>query len=190
MKVEIYNPPRPGDIGLVTMGGASGRLIRLGQWLNGDGFENYEHAFVCTDETGPGGKLMIVEAQPHGAVFRELHYAPDTVHWCTWLSQGLSPVDRAAISQAAIDCIGVPYSYLDYFSLVAKRLNVPDILLRDYVKSTDHLICSQLCAWAYYEAGCPIWPGQDWTGDDTPGDLYQMDMKMRAAFADSGRPVT
>lgn len=187
MKTELYNP-RPGDIGLVTMGGPAGKLIRLGQWLNGDGFENFEHAFITTDETGPNGKPMIVEAQPHGAAFRELHYAPGTLHWCTGLSVGLSAADRASISQAAIDCIGVPYSFLDYFSLVAKRLRIPDLLLRGYVKSTGHMICSQLCAWAYYKAGHPIWPGQAWTGDDTPGAIYCMDMKMRAAYSSPERP--
>jgi hypothetical protein len=53
--------PLPGDFAVVRILGDVGRLIRVGQWLDGDGYENYEHAFI---DVGDG---QLVEAQPHGA---------------------------------------------------------------------------------------------------------------------------
>jgi hypothetical protein len=185
---ELYTP-QPGDIGLVHTNGPVGKLIRLGQWLNGDGFEDFEHAFVVTDEWSGNGKQMIVQAEPGGAQFVELPVYSPPVHWCLGISHKLTPAQRTAVSQAAIDFIGTGYSFLDYFSLVALRLNIPAPGLEDFVKSTKHVICSQLAAASYDKAGVPIWPGQ-WTGNDTPGDLYQMDMKLRAAYADPRRPPT
>lgn len=178
--VNALYKPQPGDIGLCQISGDVGRLIRLGQWLNGDGYTTYEHAFVVTDELGPNGKPMIVEAEPGGAQFNELHY--DDVYWCQGISHGLTPADRAAISQAAIEFIGVGYSFLDYFSIAALRLHLPRALLKNYVASVKHVICSQLAASAYYKAGKPIWPGA-WTGDDTPGDLYIQDAFLRAKYS-------
>src|ERR1700722_754718 len=170
--------PRPGDIGLSHIAGTTGRMIRFAQWLDGVGFEDFEHAFVVTDERGPGGKPMIVQAEPGGAQFVELPDYATPVHWCIGLSHKLTPAQRTAVSQAAIDFIGTPYSFLDYLSLTAKRLTPWLPGLQSYVESTGHMICSQLAAATYDKAGVPIWPGR-WTGNDTPGDLYQMDMKMQ-----------
>ena len=58
--------PDRGDIGLVAIEGGAGQLIRIGQWLNGDGYRDYEHAFVYV------GDGEIVEAQPGGARLAQL----------------------------------------------------------------------------------------------------------------------
>jgi hypothetical protein len=173
----------PGTIGLCHTNGAVGGLIRIGQWLNGDGFDDFEHAIIVTDEPGPTGRPMIVQAEPGGAQFVELPNYTSPVHWCLGISHELTLADRAAISQAAIECIGVSYSFLDYFSLVGERLHLPHGLLTGYVKSTKHMICSQLVSWAYYTTGHAIWPNQTWTGDNTPGDLYQQDEYLRRKYA-------
>jgi hypothetical protein len=181
MTTALYTP-QPGDIGLVHTNGEVGRLIRIGQWLNGDGFADFEHAFIVTDEWSNNGKQMIVQAESGGVQFVELAYS--NVHWCLGLSHELTLADRAAISQAAIECIGKRYGFLDYFSLAAERLHIPGhSLFTNYVKSTSTMICSQVCAWAYFKGGKPIWPGQAWTGDDTPGDLYQQDEILRRKYA-------
>lgn len=174
--------PKPGDIGLATTNGPVGALIRVGQWLNGDGFENFEHAFVVTDEPGPHGRPMIVQAEPGGAQFVELPNFTDPVHYCIGISHELTPADRAAVSQAAIEFIGTGYGWLDYLSLVAVRLHWLDAgFIKNRVVSTKTVICSQLAAAAYWNAHCPIWP-DEWTGNVTPGDLYQKDMELRAKY--------
>jgi hypothetical protein len=179
---NLYTP-RPGDIGLCHTNGPVGRLIRLGQWLDGVGFEDFEHAIVVTDERGPHGRPMIVQAEPGGAQYVELPNYTEPVHWCLGIAHGLTAKNRADISQAAIDFIGTGYSFLDYFSLVAVRLTpFTAPVLENYVKSTKHVICSQLAAATYDKAGVPIWPGR-WTGNDTPGDLYQKDMELRRKYA-------
>jgi hypothetical protein len=170
--------PQVGDIGLTQISGETGQLIRFGQWLDGTGYSDFEHAFVLADpDLAPRG--MIIEAEPGGARYVQLHY--DNVHWCRGLAYGLTNAQRELIAEAAIDYIGTPYSALDYFSLVAKRLHLPDAALHRYVESTKHMICSQLAARAYYDAGSPLFGA--WTGDDTPGDLYRQDLLLRGKYS-------
>jgi hypothetical protein len=61
--------PQTGDIGLTGIEGYVGRLIRLGQWFNGDGFHDYQHAFVMVSSN------RLVEAMPEGARSRPLSQA-------------------------------------------------------------------------------------------------------------------
>jgi cell wall-associated NlpC family hydrolase len=154
----------PGDFGLVPMSGRAGRLIRLGQLLDGDGFADYEHAFVYV------GNDTIIEAEPGGARSAPLNYAG--VLWSTGI---INPTDaqRAAIVNAAQSYIGTPYSVLDYFAIAARRMHIPVPYLRAYIASTGHMICSQLVARCYADAGCPLF-GDEWTGYDTPGDLWRV----------------
>lgn len=163
--------PPPGLIGLTPVRGDVGKLIRLGQWLDGDGFSAWEHAFISI-----GGGL-IVEAEPGGArVALATEY--QTIHWCYGLYTLLdSSLKVAAAVDAAKSYVGVPYSAMDYFALVARRLHLPGaVLLKDYVASTGHMICSQLDARCYWDAKAPICP--DWTGYMTPADLFNYDQKL------------
>ncbi|MGI5508516.1 hypothetical protein [Streptomyces sp. CA-106131] len=57
----IRTQPQPGDIGLTGITGPVGRLIQIGQWLNGDGFGPYEHAFIVVPDD------QLIEAEPGGA---------------------------------------------------------------------------------------------------------------------------
>jgi cell wall-associated NlpC family hydrolase len=155
---------KPGDFGLVPVAGDVGKTIRVLQWMDGTGFSNYEHAFVYV------GGGMIVEAETTGAAYRPFHYGDEVL----WSSGIIVPtaIQRANIEHAAIRYQGTPYSYLDYASLVAKRLHAPGHVLEDYIKSTGHMICSQLVAACYRDAGCPLY--DTWTGNVTPGDLYDL----------------
>ncbi|MEU1372007.1 hypothetical protein ABZ454_38860 [Streptomyces sp. NPDC005803] len=72
----IRTSPQPGDIGLTIITGRVGRLVQLGQWLNGEGRRRpgwdlddevpYQHAFVVL----PSG--LLIEAMPGGAQVRPL----------------------------------------------------------------------------------------------------------------------
>jgi cell wall-associated NlpC family hydrolase len=158
--------PQPGDFGLTQIHGRVGKLIRAGQWLNGDGFFDYEHAFVYV------GEGQVIEAEPGGARLASLtEYNVSAVLWSTG-AIGTTEAQRASIVAAARGYIGTPYSFLDYASLAAKRLHLWAPGLHSYVRSSGHMICSQLVAKCYFDAGCALFPG--WTGDVTPGDLCNL----------------
>lgn len=152
--------PRLGDIGLVRITGAGGFLIRLGQWLNGDGFADYEHAFVVVD----GGQL--VEAEPGGARIRPLsQYDGQHVVWLRCPDQF-----RDDVAAAARGMVGVGYSAADYFALAVHRLRIPVPGLRRYIGDSKRLICSQLCDLAASQGGWKLLSGV-WPGYVTPGAL-------------------
>lgn len=158
--------PRPGDYGVCQIAGRTGLLIRIGQFLNGSGFRNYEHAFLVLD----GGQ--VVEAEPGGARFTALSFYldDDTVAWST---VELTDEQRAAIVAAGRSYEHVPYSYLNYFAIAARRLRLPGArFLRRYVNSTQHMICSQLVAAAYAAAGVHLDDVEP--GDVTPADLANL----------------
>jgi len=159
-----------GMIGLVPMGGAGGRLIRFGQWLNKDGFEDFEHAFVAL----PGN--MIIEAEPGGARVVPLAYSG--VHWCEGI-YGLLPF-KADVGWAAQGLKGVPYSWLDYGALFTHRLHIPVPGLRDFIAASGHQICSQLADELYLRLGAHIFQDGRWPGYCTPGSLYQRDLQLRS----------
>lgn len=162
----------PGTIGLVPMGGNGGRLIRAGQWLNGDGFEDFEHAFVYLDAGD------IIEAEPGGAMIRPLHYGG--VHWCEGIARLLPPVTSKAMADVAVQLEGVPYSWADYAALLAHRLRIPAPHLRGYIASTGHMICSQLADELYLRLGAHVFDDGRWPGYVTPGALYQRDLELRS----------
>jgi cell wall-associated NlpC family hydrolase len=90
-----------------------------------------------------------------------------------WSTLPLTDDQRAAIVAAGHAYVGVPYSYLNYAAIAARRLRSPAArFLRRYVNSTRHLICSQLVASAYAAAGIRL--GQPEPGDTTPADLASL----------------
>lgn len=157
-------PPHPGDIGLVVMRGDLGRLIRVGQWLDGDGFENYEHAFVYL------GDGSLVEAEPGGA--RRDSSARYESFDVAWLP--CPPRSRSAVADAARQLVGTPYSFLDYAALATHRVHVPAPGLRRYIGDTGHLICSQLADEAARRGGWHLFDDDRWPGYVTPGALFQL----------------
>jgi hypothetical protein len=167
--------PQPGDIGLVTMPGFVGRLIRLGQWLNGDGFSNYQHAYVVVGDyvrgsDHPGETTKIVEAMPGGALLSPLSRYDNMGAIYLRCPDGL----RRSVADAALRFIGTPYSPLDYLSLAARRFHIPAPHLRAYIRSSGHMICSQLADSAALDGGWHLFEDGRWEGDVTPLDLYRL----------------
>jgi hypothetical protein len=85
--------PRPGTMGLTPIAGEVGRLIRLGQKLNGNGFSTWEHAFILL----PGDQIL--EAEPGGARIVPLHY--DDVYWCQGICQAYLPTSTGRNAPSA-----------------------------------------------------------------------------------------
>jgi cell wall-associated NlpC family hydrolase len=156
--------PQQGDFGLVKINGYAGRLIRIGQALNGDGFDDYEHAFLYL------GNGLIIEAEPGGARINELTYTD--VRWSTGIVP-LTDKQRTRIAISGFTFEHVPYSAMDYFALAAHRVGAnwvyPD--LKRYVATSKHMICSQLVDRAYRNGGVQLFNDKRWDGDVTPGTL-------------------
>jgi uncharacterized protein YycO len=170
----IRSDPQPGDIGLTSITGPVGKLIQVGQWLNGDGFAPWEHAFIVL----PGDRL--IEAEPGGARVAPLsEYDDRDVQYVS--PAGLTDAQRKAVCDRALTHRGVPYSFLDYVALAAHRFRLPVPGLRSYIESTGHQICSQLCDRAYLDAGIHLFRDGRWPGYVTPMGLHD-----RLSPADDG----
>ena len=154
--------PKPGDFGLVAISGEVGRLIRFGQWLNGDGFRDYQHAVLALSN----GELIEAEPGAGGARIRpQSEYDGTNIIWSDW---ALTDAKRAELDVAGRACEGVPYSALDYGALAAHRLHIPVPGLRKYIASTGHQICSQLVDQIYQDAGLAMFADGRWPGYVTP----------------------
>jgi hypothetical protein len=165
--------PTPGTIGLVRMGRPTGGIIRCLQWLNGSGFEDYEHAVLYL------GNGQIIEAMPGGARICPVdEYAGQEIFWCTAIARATDKYLARAV-EIAHTFEGVRYSFLDYLELVAARLHVPSPQLRAAIASTGHMICSQLCVRALDLAGAILFPDR-WRGLVAPGDIYELEMSLRS----------
>lgn len=159
-------------IGLVQIKGGIGRAIRLGQWLNGDGFDIWEHAFVYL----PGN--LVLEAEPGGARIVPFNY--ETVYWCTGIYKLLPPATTdTELSHVAESLKGTKYSFLDYAALSAHRLHLWAPGLKHYIETSGHEICSQLSDDFYYRLAAHIFVDNRWPGYVTPGMLYKRDLELR-----------
>ena len=160
----IHNVPEPGDIGLTSIVGPVGWGIRVGQWINGDGFGVYEHAFIVLDDG------MLLEAEPGGARIAGLdEYAGRHVEYVC--PPGLTAEQRALICQKARAMVGIKYSFLGYAAIAAHRFRLPIPGLRRYIASTGHQICSQMADQCYQDAGVHLFNDGRWPGWVTPADL-------------------
>ncbi|MFE3866309.1 hypothetical protein ACFXPT_38835 [Streptomyces goshikiensis] len=163
----IHATPEPADIGLLRTAGPVSRLIRFGQWLNGDGFSAYGHAFLVL----PDGQL--IEAQPSGAAIGSLtRYERARVTYVC--PTDLTAQQRLDICTAALRYIGVPYGFLDYAAIAAHRLHLPVPGLRRCIASSRQQICSQLVDQCYKDAGVDLFTDGRWSGYVTPGALYRI----------------
>lgn len=172
--------PQPGDIGLTQIRGAVGLGIRIGQWLNGDGFANYEHAFVVSEvvPTGDGKPplVFIVEAEPGGAHEAPLtEYDANAVAWLRCPEQY-----RSAVAAAARDQIGTPYSFLDYLAIALHRFHIPMPGLRAYIASGKHAQCATLADRIAALGGWHLYDDGRWEGYVTPEDLWHLVQKQNA----------
>lgn len=162
--------PAPGSIGLVRIHGAAGRLIRFGQWLNGDGFADFEHAFTYV------GEGRIVEAEPSGARLMPLgEYDGVQVVWLA-----CPPQYAEGVADAARAMVGTPYGFADYLALALHHFHLPVPGLPAYVRSTKSLICSQLCVKAARVGGWDVL-GREFDGYVTPGALRRLAAKQGGA---------
>lgn len=162
--------PPLGSIGLTQIHGDVGRLIRLGQWLNGQGFAAFEHAFTYI------GNGQIVEAEPGGARVAPLsEYDTDTVVWLECPDQY-----GAKVANAALFLVGTPYSFADYLAIALHRFHIPFPGLRAFIASGKHAQCATLADRAAALGGWHLFSGV-WEGYVTPASIYELIRRQQPA---------
>lgn len=190
MTAVTYPDVLPGTTGLTSISGEVGRLIRLGQWLAENPVNRwwgkndepyYQHAFIYLGPTQLYPEGAIIEAEPGGARVRSVNEY-GTIYWCNAIAYHKAPPHEIrAIANTAATYVGIPYSFLDYFSIAAHRLHVWVPGLKRYIKSTEHMICSQLCDFAYEANGIQLFKDR-WPGYVMPMDLYLLDASLVAKY--------
>jgi hypothetical protein len=167
--------PLPGDYACRQMGGDTGKLISLGEYLNGDGFSIYDHAEIFVglpDKDGPYGYTM--GAYPGGAKLVPLQQDQlsdgNGFLWSTGKIPLAGDQRSAVVRNALLLCKG-GYSSADYFALAARRLHIPVPGLKAYIADSGHMICSQLVDYCYMRAGVHLFNDGRWPGYVTPADL-------------------
>jgi hypothetical protein len=157
--------PQCGDIYLVHITGAVGAGIELGQKLVGSS-SYFTHAGVV----GPDGNFAVA-AQPGGAIQTSLADGIGSGR-VVYSAFDLTVKQRSDIWSAAQSYLGTPYSFADYAAIAALRLCHTDAI-ELFVGATGHMICSQLAAQCYLDAGIKLFPNRV-PGDVAPGDIANL----------------
>ena len=172
---------KPGDFFLVSFDGKNpnisdpeswiknGGAIRIGQYLDGAGFGQYEHAAMYL------GNNKIVEASNSGTVITDYHYENNDTLWSSGI---INPTDaqRLEMVKAGTGYEGTPYSWPDYAAIAAHHLHLlpATSALKNYVATSKHMICSQLVDQIYQDANYQLFDDKRWPGYVTPGDLWKL----------------
>lgn len=157
--------PLPGDLGLCRIGGPVGVAVSAGQRLIGSG-SYFTHAFIYV------GNGEVIQAQPGGAKRILLAEALDGRKRVAFSDFSLTGAQRSNVVRAAVSYLDTPYSFADYLAIAEARIFHSDRLER-YVGETGHMICSQLVAQCYADAGISLFPNRI-PGDVAPGDLAKL----------------
>ena len=183
MTALTYPDVLPGTIGLTSISGAAGRIIRLGQflvlnpaarWLKRDNDPNIQHAFVYLGATSRYPEGAILEAEPGGARIRSVNEHP-WIYWCLHIAGEYTAQELQAVADHAPEYEGIPYSFFDYFAIAAHRWHFPLPGLRRYIKTSKHEECAALCDLEYSDQGLKLFTDDRWQGDVMPMNLYYLD---------------
>jgi cell wall-associated NlpC family hydrolase len=163
--VTLTRQPSPADFFLAPIPEFVGKTIQFGQFLNGEGFSEYQHAGILLD----GGQTM--EAMPGGAIIGHIsRWKPEELRWSTGLIE-LTASQRLDIVHYARAREGVPYSFIDYGAIAAHRFHTPVPGLKSYIEDSGHQICSQMVDWVYAQADVHLFNDGRWPGYVTPNSL-------------------
>lgn len=159
---------QPGDFAVVHSNGFVGHEIARMQRLSG-AVDPKRTGWVHAITGLPDG--MIIEAEPGGAVIRPYHYDDYDVCWSTGRVEPPATASRDLMIEAAHRYEHVPYSFLDYDAIAAHQWHLWAPGLRAYVKSTGHMICSQMADQIAHDGGWELFADGRWQGYVRPVDL-------------------
>ncbi len=164
---RLMTRPRPGDFAVVDTGTRASPLIRLGQGLSRGGFLMFDHAVICSRVQR--GTVYIVEAMPGGAAENVWHYDDHDHLWSTGIVKTSTKAGRAALAY-----VGKPYSWVDHAALAAHAWHLWAPGLLHHIRSTKHLIGSQLVDRAEQDAGVHLFSDRRRRGYVRPSDLEDL----------------
>jgi hypothetical protein len=164
---------RPGHFAVVNTGTSVEWKIRAAEFASSlaEGkahVSEWDHAVICSAVL-PGGKIMIVEAEPGGASEVPWHYEDRPHLWSYGIPLRGVPVQVA--SAAARRYVGTPYSYADYAALALHDMHVPFPGLKNYIADSGHMICSQLVDQVCQDIGVHLFDDGRWPGYVQPWQL-------------------
>lgn len=155
--------------------------VALGQRLLAATSEEEKHihhvGVVVEAEVAPPyySRPRLVQAMPGGAEEIELRHEK---HWNTnycfvrpaYLN---SAVSAAWVAREAQKYVGTPYSLLDYLAIAGLHAGVRNGPVRRYVRTSKHMICSQLADQAMADAGFHVFHDGRLPQDVMPVELYR-----------------
>lgn len=168
--------PRAGDFGVQPFDLAAwrrNRSNRVQAAICVGTLSRYWHACVIVAvAAGPGvpalapRRVEIVEAAQGGARTRWVNEDE-----FVWSRCDLTDEQRGRIVAEALACLGLPYDWRDIARFLLRFFG-STIRGRSGDHPDDRLICSELVAWCYRQAGHEAAPSADIApGDVSPGDL-------------------
>lgn len=169
----------PGDFAAVRTYGNVSKWIRAGEEavlmlshkhrLTKQELGSWEHAIFYAG--GPDD--LILEAEPGGARLIPYHYEAKNLLWSTGhASLDLTPAQRANAMAVAEKYKGTGYSFLDYDAIAMHALGLNTAWLEDYIKSTQHMMCSQLVDQCRHGLGSYLFTDPPrWSGFVDPLDI-------------------
>jgi hypothetical protein len=179
---RLMTRPRPGDFAVVDTGRRAPLLIYLGKRLSRGGFIMFDHAVICSRVRS--GRIYIVEAMPGGARENVWHYGDHDHLWSTGLVKTSAKAGKAALAY-----VGRPYSWLDYAAIAAHAWHLWAPGMRHFVRSSRHLIGSQLVDRAELDAGIHLFADRRWRGYVRPSDLADLILEI-GDLTPQATPVT
>jgi len=163
--VSEPNYPPPYGFGLSKIKGWAGRFIALGQLLAGRP-SKWQHAFLVL----PGN--LVIEAEPGGARVVPIDEYWNGTGWdAEFIYPPLTPEQRDNFVGVAMGYKGIPYGFLDYFSLLLLHLHIRLPFVKNFVLHSQTAICSQLVDGAYKTLGVMLFDDDRFPGDVMPSDL-------------------
>lgn len=159
--------PTPGTIGLAKIPGPLGPVISVAQALAGDP-SGWTHVFVVIDDD------RVIQAMPSGAQYASLAFylqAGRAVFLPGWPL--LTHEQIAGVPAVAEQLIGTKYSFLDYLSLAAVGAGIRLPFTRRRVRSSGHMICSQLADELHLRLDSHLFDDGRMSMDVTPGDIHR-----------------
>lgn len=164
--------PRKGDFFLTSSRSRIGGLVRWLQAIIGD-YTPFTHAGVITTDQDSAGHQDIVEAMPGGAKLSDLskyRSDPNTIY----SRFDLTDAQRDAVATAAIGYIDTKYSWLEYLYLAMAHYGLRTEWIKNKIKDSGHMICSQQVVQCYTDAGIDLFTDGRIPEEVVPGDLASL----------------
>jgi hypothetical protein len=164
---RLAKRPRPGDFAVVDTRTRASLLTWLGKKLSRGGFRMFDHAVICSRVRR--GTVYVVEAMPNGAQENVWQYDDHDHLWSTGIVRTSTKAGKAALAYVGKRC-----SWRDHAAIAAHAWHLWAPGLRLYMRSTGHLIGSQLVDRAELDAGVHLFADRRWRGYVRPSDLADL----------------